>query len=57
MFNIGFGELLMLGVVGLIVLGPKQLATLAEKCGKTARQARRAWQEFQKTLNDEPPPS
>ena len=41
MFDIGFVELLLLAVLGLIVLGPKRLPEVAAQLGRWVGQARR----------------
>lgn len=45
MFNFSFGELLVLGVIGLIVIGPKQLPRAANILGRVYREFRRAIQD------------
>ncbi|MEY3407530.1 MAG: hypothetical protein RL038_591 [Actinomycetota bacterium] len=37
LFDIGFGELLVLGVIGLIVIGPERLPEYAAKAAKFFR--------------------
>jgi len=34
MFNIGFGELIIVFIVALVVLGPEKLPDFAKKCSK-----------------------
>jgi len=41
MFDIGFMEILMIGVVSLVVIGPERLPEVAAKVGKTVAKARR----------------
>lgn len=43
MFDIGFSELLMIGLVALIVLGPERLPKAARTVGTFLRKARRSW--------------
>ena len=43
MFDLGFGELLMLGLVALVVLGPERLPKAARFAGLWARRARAQW--------------
>ena len=38
MFDIGFTELLLVGIIGLLVIGPEQLPTVAQKVGTLWRQ-------------------
>ena len=45
MFDIGFFEIMIIMVIGVIVIGPKNLPKLARAVG-------RGWGEFQKTFND-----
>ena len=42
MFDIGFSELLLVGVVALLVLGPERLPIAARTVGRGLGQARRA---------------
>jgi sec-independent protein translocase protein TatB len=44
MFNIGFGEILLIAVVALIVLGPERLPRVARMAGALLRRARTSWQ-------------
>ena len=41
MFDIGFFELLLIGVVALLVIGPERLPTVARKAGMWVGRARR----------------
>lgn len=40
MFDIGFGELLLLGIVGLVILGPDKLPQYAAQAARFIRQIR-----------------
>ncbi|QXH34844.1 Sec-independent protein translocase protein TatB [Pseudomonas muyukensis] len=42
MFEIGFSELLLVGIVALLVLGPERLPLAARSLGRGLGQARRA---------------
>ena len=42
MFGIGFGEMLIIAVILLIAVGPKQLPSLMKTVGKGMRDVRRA---------------
>ncbi|AJQ48832.1 MULTISPECIES: Sec-independent protein translocase protein TatB [Pseudomonas] len=42
MFEVGFSELLLVGVVALLVLGPERLPVAARTLGRGLGQARRA---------------
>lgn len=43
MFDIGFGELLLIAVVALVVLGPERLPGAARTLGALLRRARDGW--------------
>lgn len=43
MFDIGFSELVLIGVVALIVLGPERLPGAARTVGALLRRARSSW--------------
>jgi sec-independent protein translocase protein TatB len=43
MFDVGFSEILLIGVVALIVLGPQRLPTAARTVGAVLRRARASW--------------
>jgi sec-independent protein translocase protein TatB len=51
MLGVGPLELLLIGVVALIVIGPKELPGLMRKVGQFAGQIRRMGQDFQRELN------
>ena len=53
MLGIGSTELLVIMVVALIVLGPKNLPKIAQTLGKAMGEFRRYSTEFQRTLNTE----
>lgn len=53
MFDIGFGELLLIGLIGLLVLGPERLPGVARTVGGFVRKARRTWQQMQNELAQE----
>jgi Tat protein translocase TatB subunit len=61
MFQIGSGELLLILIVALLVVGPKRLPELARSLGKGIRELRRAQDEVSRTirvnLDDEPGPT
>jgi sec-independent protein translocase protein TatB len=44
MFDIGMGELGLIAVVGLLVLGPERLPRVARTTGILLRKARASWQ-------------
>ncbi|HYY36234.1 MAG TPA: Sec-independent protein translocase protein TatB [Xanthobacteraceae bacterium] len=47
MFEIGWGELLIIGVVALIAIGPKELPTVLRTLGQWTNKLRRMASEFQ----------
>ena len=57
MFDVGFFELLLIGVVGLLVLGPERLPRAARMVGLWMRRARATWysvrSELERELADE----
>ncbi|HZF30407.1 MAG TPA: Sec-independent protein translocase protein TatB [Gammaproteobacteria bacterium] len=65
MFDVGFGELVLLFVIGLLVLGPQRLPKVAAELGKWVGRARRTASELRRQLEREielseitqPPPS
>lgn len=52
MLDIGWSELVIIGVVALVVVGPKELPTLLRTAGQWVGKARRMASEFQGQLND-----
>lgn len=44
MFDIGFGEMLILGAIALVVIGPKDLPKIARTLGRTLNDFKRAFQ-------------
>jgi sec-independent protein translocase protein TatB len=57
MFNIGFSELLILGVIALIFIGPQQLPEVARTIGRLLNEWKRATgdlqNQFTSTLRDD----
>ncbi|MDO8878962.1 MAG: Sec-independent protein translocase protein TatB [Pseudolabrys sp.] len=47
MFNFGWGELLLIGIVALIAIGPKELPTVLRSVGQMLGKVRRMANEFQ----------
>lgn len=52
MLDIGWSELVIIGVVALVVVGPKELPALLRTIGQWAGKARRMASEFQGQIND-----
>ena len=52
MFDIGWTELLLIGIVALIVVGPKDLPIMFRTLGQFTGKARRMAREFQKAMED-----
>ncbi|MFP7673137.1 Sec-independent protein translocase protein TatB [Marivita sp. S0852] len=52
MFDLGWTELLVIGVVALIVVGPKDLPVLFRNLGKFMGKARGMAREFSRAMND-----
>lgn len=50
MLDIGFQELLIIGVIALLVFGPHRLPELARALGRALREFRRASDEFRSTI-------
>ena len=50
MFDIGFQEILLIGLLALIVFGPSKLPELGRKVGRAMREFRRASDEFRSTV-------
>jgi sec-independent protein translocase protein TatB len=52
MFDIGMSELLVIGVIALLVVGPKDLPKLMRQVSQWLRAARRMAGEFQRHVDD-----
>lgn len=52
MFDLGWTELLLIGIVALIVVGPKDLPMLFRKVGQFVGKARGMAREFSRAMND-----
>jgi len=53
MFDVGFGELVLLFVIGLLVLGPQRLPKVAAEIGKWVGRARRTAAQLRRQLERE----
>ena len=51
MFGVGWTEMLLVGVVALVVIGPKDLPVVMSRLGKVVASIRRMGSEFQRELN------
>ncbi|WP_428928641.1 Sec-independent protein translocase protein TatB [Marinibacterium sp. SX1] len=52
MFDLGWSELLVIGIVALIVVGPKDLPVLFRNVGRFVGKARAMAREFSRAMND-----
>jgi Tat protein translocase TatB subunit len=52
MFNLGFSELVLLGIIALIFIGPQQLPELARSIGRLLNELKRATNDFQDTITN-----
>lgn len=52
MFDIGWSELLVIGIVALIVVGPKDLPKMFRTLGQITAKARGMAREFQRAMDD-----
>jgi len=53
MFDVGFAELLLLSIIGLIVLGPERLPKVARTLGGLTRKARSSWLNLKRSIEAE----
>jgi len=53
MFDVGFAELFLLSLIGLIVLGPERLPAVARTIGGFMRKARASWTSLRNTIESE----
>lgn len=53
MFDVGFWELVLLAVIGLLVLGPERLPHVARTAGEWIGQARSVARRFQREIERE----
>jgi sec-independent protein translocase protein TatB len=53
MFDVGFTELLLLAVIGLLVLGPERLPKVARTLGGLTRKARSSWLNLKRSIDAE----
>src|SRR4029078_12967511 len=53
MFDVGMGEIGLIAVVGLLVLGPERLPRVAPTAGALLRKARNSWQSVRSDIERE----
>lgn len=53
MFDVGFTELFLLAVIGLLVLGPERLPAVARTLGGWMRKARSSWYTLKRSIESE----
>ncbi len=53
MFDIGFWEFALIGVITLIIVGPEKMPAIARKAGKYAGKAKRFMAKIQEDIGDE----
>lgn len=53
MFDVGFSEVVLLAVIGLLVLGPERLPGVARTLGGFIRKARMSWISLRNTIEAE----
>lgn len=53
MFDIGFSEVMLLGLLGLLVLGPERLPAVARQIGRYVSRARTTWNAMRTELERE----
>ncbi len=53
MFDVGFAELFLLSVIGLLVLGPERLPAVARTLGGLVRKARTSWYSLKRQIESE----
>ena len=53
MFDVGFAELFLLALIGLLVLGPERLPKAARTLGALVRKARTSWFALRRSIEAE----
>ncbi len=53
MFDVGFAEIFLLSVIGLLVLGPERLPAVARTLGGFMRKARASWYQLKRSIETE----
>jgi Sec-independent protein translocase protein TatA len=52
-FNIGTGELMVIIIIAILVIGPKRMLEIGQSIGRLARRGRQIWNEVMKTVQAE----
>ena len=52
MFGLSFWEIVVIGIVAIVVLGPKRLPELGKQVGKTLREFRRVTTDFRASMEE-----
>ena len=52
-FNIGTGELMIIIIIAILVIGPKRMLELGQALGRLTRRGREIWSEVMKTIQAE----
>lgn len=52
MFNLGFAELIVLGIIALVFIGPKQLPEVAKVIGRLINEWKRATSDLTSSFTD-----
>jgi Sec-independent protein translocase protein TatA len=52
-FNIGTGELMVIIIIAILVIGPKRMLELGQALGRLTRRGREIWNEVMKTIQAE----
>jgi TatA/E family protein of Tat protein translocase len=52
MFNLGFGEVLLILIVALVIFGPSKLPEAGKAMGKAINEFKRASRDIQKEINE-----
>ena len=53
MFDVGFAEIFLLSLIGLLVLGPERLPAVARTLGGLVRKARSSWYQLKRSIETE----
>ncbi len=53
MFDVGFAEIFLLALIGLLILGPERLPGVARTLGGFVRKARRSWNSLRNSIEAE----